>query len=194
LGEIKFTTPFSGYTDQGATEGKLLRNVFRTGDLYFRTGDLLKQDANGHFYFVDRIGDTFRWKGENVSTQEVQEQLGGLPGIFMISVFGVKIPGAEGRAGMAVLLLEEGAAFDSAGFYRHSQKHLAAYARPAFVRLAKDLFMTSTFKMRKVELQNAGYDPSLVEDALFYRNESKSAYVPLTPAIYEDIKAGRVRF
>jgi fatty-acyl-CoA synthase len=194
LGEIRFTTPFSGYTDSQETERKLLRNVFRRGDVFFRTGDLMKRDAQGHYYFIDRIGDTFRWKGENVSTQEVQEQLTAFPGIFMISVFGVKIPGAEGRAGMAVLLLEEGAAFDPAAFYRHAQAHLAPYARPAFVRLAKDLYLTSTFKLRKVELQEAGYDVRQVSDPLYYRDEAQGAYVPLTPAAYETIQAGRVRF
>ncbi len=194
VGEIKFTTPFGGYTDRDATERKLLRDVFKAGDVHFRTGDLLKQDARGHYYFVDRIGDTFRWKGENVSTQEVQEALTAFPGVFMISVFGVPVPGAEGRVGMAVLLLEEGAAFDPAGFYRHTREHLAAYARPAFARLAKDLYLTSTFKMRKVELQNAGYDLSQVSDPLYYRDESKGTYLPLTPAASREIEAGRIRF
>jgi fatty-acyl-CoA synthase len=194
LGQIKATTPFQGYSNAAETEKKLLRNVFKKGDVYFKTGDLLKQDAAGHYYFVDRIGDTYRWKGENVSTQEVQELLTSYPGIHMINVFGVSIPGAEGRAGMAVMLMEENAKFDPAAFFKHTQDHLPSYARPAFVRLAKDMFLTGTFKLRKVELQKAGFDPAGAEGPVYYRDESKAAYMPLTPALHEDIKAGRVRF
>ncbi len=194
LGEIKATTPFSGYTNAAETEKKLLRNVFKKGDVYFKTGDLLKQDANGHYFFVDRIGDTFRWKGENVSTQEVQELLTSYPGIHMINVFGVTIPGAEGRAGMAVLMMEEGANFDSSAFFKHTQEHLPAYARPAFVRLAKDMYLTGTFKLRKIELHKTGYDPAQTPDPLFYRDESKRTYLPLTAPQFDEIKAGRIRF
>jgi fatty-acyl-CoA synthase len=194
LGKIKLTAPFHGYTNPADTEKKLLRNVFKKGDVYFKTGDLLKQDAEGNYYFIDRIGDTFRWKGENVSTQEVQELLTSYPGIHMINVFGVQVPGAEGRAGMAVILMDDQAKFDPATFYRHTQEHLPVYARPAFVRLVKDMYLTSTFKLRKVELHKAGFDPNAAEGPLYYRDESKGAYLPLTQEVYEQIKAGRVRF
>lgn len=185
---------FDGYADARDNERKLRRDCFEKGDVYLRTGDLLRRDYASYYYFVDRIGDTFRWKGENVSTQEVQELLTSYPGIHMINVFGVQVPGAEGRAGMAVLLMEDQAKFDPVTFYRHTQEHLPVYARPAFVRLVKDMYLTSTFKLRKVELHKAGFDPNAAEGPVYYRDEAKGAYLPLTQEVYERIKAGQVRF
>ncbi len=194
LGAITFLKPFHGYTNPEETKKKVLGDVFRKGDLYFKTGDLVKQDEQGYFFFVDRIGDTFRWKGENVATQEVQEILAGYPGVQMISVYGVSIPGAEGRAGMAALMLETGQQFQPQAFYKYCQEKLASYARPAFVRLTSAMDMTGTFKLRKSEMQMVNFNPANVKDPLFFRDEAQAAYSALTPAVYQDIQTGRVRF
>src|SRR5207302_450613 len=118
--------PFDGYTDRAASEKKILRDVFKPGDAWFRTGDLMRKDAQGYFYFVDRIGDTFRWKGENVSTSEVAEAIARCPGVLDATVFGVEIPGTDGRAGMAALVVDAG--FDLAALHRHLEASLPGYA------------------------------------------------------------------
>jgi fatty-acyl-CoA synthase len=125
---------FEGYTSKEATDRKVLHDVFAKGDAWFRSGDLLRQDAEGFFYFVDRIGDTYRWKGENVSTQEVAEALSSFPGLELVNVYGVQVPGQDGRAGMAALLMAPGRAFDGAAFWRHVDEALPRYAAPLFVR------------------------------------------------------------
>lgn len=170
---------FEGYTDLQATASKVLHDVFETGDRWYRSGDLLRRDADDYFYFVDRIGDTFRWKSENVSTQEVAEALAGFPGLTIANVYGVRVPGAEGRAGMAALVLEEGRTFDGPAFFEWTQQRLAPFARPLFVRITKAPDLTSTFKLRKIALREEGYDPGSVRDPLFVRDEVARAYVPL---------------
>jgi fatty-acyl-CoA synthase len=180
---------FEGYTSKEATERKLLRDVFTPGDTWFRSGDLLRQDRDDFFYFVDRIGDTFRWKGENVSTQEVAEQLSDFPGVQLVNVYGVEVPGADGRAGMAALLLQPGVAFDGAAFYRHAQS-LPRYSTPLFVRLLAEQELTGTFKIRKVELQREGFDPAAVADPIFLRDDAARAYIPLTPELSTEIRSG----
>ena len=162
-----------------ATERKILRDVFQKGDRWYRSGDLLRCDEDGYFYFVDRIGDTYRWKSENVSTQEVAEALGGFPGLEIANVYGVHVPGAEGRAGMAALVLRDRDAFDGAAFFAWVEARLPAYAAPRFVRLSPEPDVTSTFKLRKVDLQREGYDPTQVCDPLFVRDPAARAYVPL---------------
>jgi fatty-acyl-CoA synthase len=184
---------FEGYTSPEATERKILRDVFAEGDAFFRTGDLLKRDAQGWYYFVDRIGDTFRWKGENVSTQEVAEALGAFPGVRLANVYGVEVPGADGRAGMAALVVEDPAGFDGAALHAHVAAALPAYAAPAFVRLQPEAEVTGTFKLRKVELQREGYDPAGVADPLYVRDDEARAYVPLTPERHAAIRAGAHR-
>lgn len=171
---------FEGYTSANETEKKILRNVFRPGDAWYRSGDLLYHDEDDYYYFVDRIGDTFRWKSENVSTQEVAEVLSTFAGVQIANVYGVKIPGAEGRAGMAALLLRDPAAFDPRGFYDFTAQHLPHYAAPVFVRLVRDADLTATFKLRKVDLQRQGYDPSSVSDPLFVRDDESETYLRLT--------------
>jgi len=171
---------FEGYTSAAETQRKILRDVFRARDRWYRSGDLLCHDADDYYYFIDRIGDTFRWKSENVSTQEVAEALAGFPEIEVANVYGVTVPGAEGRAGMAALVLRRGAAFDGRAFYAFTAARLADYAAPVFVRLVEEADMTSTFKLRKVDLQRQGYDLERVRDPLFVRDETAGAYVPLT--------------
>src|SRR5262249_35182107 len=141
---------FEGYTSQAETDKKILRNVFRKGDVWFRTGDLMRRDARGYFYFVDRIGDTFRWKGENVSTAEVQEAIGAFEGALEANVYGVAVPGHEGRAGMAALVVSDN--FNLAAFPEHLAARLPEYARPVFLRIRREIEVTSTFKQKKVDL------------------------------------------
>jgi fatty-acyl-CoA synthase len=170
---------FEGYTSSVETEKKILRNVFRPGDRWYRSGDLLRSDEDGYFYFVDRIGDSFRWKSENVSTLEVAEALSGFPGLEVANVYGVAVPNAEGRAGMAALVLRDPLAFDGRAFYAYALERLPSYATPLFVRLVPQADLTSTFKLRKIDLQRDGYDRSRVSDPLFRRDDRERAYVPL---------------
>jgi acyl-CoA synthetase (AMP-forming)/AMP-acid ligase II len=193
LGKIRRRARFEGYQDKAASEQKILRDAFQPGDAYFNTGDLLRRDHRAHLYFVDRVGDTFRWKGENVATSEVQAHLLKWPAVEEVSVYGVQIPGTEGRAGMAALVLRDGETFDPAGFARHVAQGLPTYARPLFVRVRKELQKTSTFKLQKTELQRDGYDPKVVTDPLYFVDVDKAAYVPLTAELFESIQSGRAR-
>ena len=182
---------FEGYTSPEASEQKILRDVFAAGDVWYRTGDLMRKDARGYFYFVDRIGETFRWKGENVATCEVAEALGAFPGVQGATVYGVAIPGTEGRAGMAALVAD--AALDLGALRGYLHTRLPAYARPVFVRLRRELEVTATFKPTKTELMRQGYDPAASGDALYFDDPAGQAFVRLDPALYERIQTGQVR-
>ncbi|HTO52608.1 MAG TPA: long-chain-acyl-CoA synthetase [Myxococcota bacterium] len=184
---------FEGYTSSEATERKILRNSFRDGDAFFRTGDLLKHDDQGYFFFIDRIGDTFRWKGENVSTQEVAEALAAFPGVEMVNVYGVAVPGLDGRAGMAALILSGAESFDPRAFYAHAVTALPSYAVPVFLRLQHEAEVTGTFKLRKVELQQEGYDPAKVSEPLLMRDDGARSYVPLDADAHRRIASGEIR-
>lgn len=179
---------FRGYTDSAATEKKTLRNVFKPGDRHFRSGDLMRFDDNDYFYFVDRIGDTFRWKGENVSTAEVAEVISLAPGVLGATVSSVQVPGMEGQAGLAVL--EVDASFDIGGFWQAAQG-LPSYAQPRFVRILSRLATTGTFKIQKTQLRLDGVDPSRVADPLFVRTDD--GYVVLDSDRYRDVVEGRLR-
>jgi fatty-acyl-CoA synthase len=181
---------FEGYTDEEATRKKVLRDVFEKGDAYFRTGDLLTRDAEGYYYFIDRIGDTFRWKGENVATSEVAEVLSAFDGVAEANVYGVSVPGSDGRAGMAALVVPGG--FDPAAFYAYVRARLPAYARPLFLRMKSTMDTTATFKHRKVDLVREGFDPSVVRDPLYFRDDAAGTYVALDRAAFERIAAGSV--
>lgn len=171
---------FEGYTCPRASEMKLMRNVFEQGDCWMRSGDLVRFDKDGYFYFVDRVGDTFRWKSENVSTEEVALVLGSFPGPDIVSIYGVAVPGTEGRAGMAALTYPDPTRFDPAAFYAFAVANLAPYAVPIFVRLNKEPELTTTFKLRKIDMQNAGYDPARVGgDPLFVYDPDRATYSPL---------------
>jgi fatty-acyl-CoA synthase len=184
---------FEGYTSKEASEKKILRDVFETGDAWFRSGDLMRRDAQGFYYFVDRIGDTFRWKGENVSTQEVADAVGTFPGVELAAAYGVAVPGTEGRAGMAAVHLAEDAVLDGERLYAHVEAILPAYARPAFVRLLGAADLTATFKIRKVSLQRDGYEPSAIADPVLYRDDAQRAYLPLSPQLADRIRKGELR-
>jgi fatty-acyl-CoA synthase len=184
--------PYDGYVDRAASEQKLVRDAFSSGDAWFRTGDLLRRDRDGYYYFVDRIGDTFRWKGENVATQEVAEILNRAPGVSETSVYGVTVPDTDGRAGMAAVVVAPGATFDPAAFYAHATANLPRYACPVFVRLVGEMVVTGTLKQRKVALQQEGYDPARVP-SLYLRDDGAATYVPLTAELWQEISAERVR-
>lgn len=173
---------FEGYTSPEATEKKILRNVFREGDAWWASGDMLRCDADGYCWFVDRIGDTYRWNSENVSTTEVADQLGDFPGMDALTIYGVKVEGHEGRAGMAAVVMQDGCAFDPAAFWRFALERLPRYAAPLFVRLPKAADMTGNYKLRKVDLQREGFDAVRVKDPLYVRDDKLKTYVPLTPA------------
>jgi fatty-acyl-CoA synthase len=182
---------FEGYAETAATEKKVLRDVFERGDAWFRTGDLMRKDARGYFYFVDRVGDTFRWKGENVATSEVSEAITSYPGITDANIYGVSVPGYEGRAGMAALVV--GAGFDLAGLRQHVAAHLPDYARPLFVRIASGLDVTGTFKQKKVDLVREGFDPERIHDPLYFNDAAAGALRPLDAALYRRLITGEVR-
>ena len=162
----------------------------KPGDAYVRTGDLMRQDAQGFFYFVDRLGDTFRWKGENVATTEVAAALMAYPGIAAATVYGVAVPGADGRAGMAAL--EAGAALDLVTLKAHLKARLPDYARPIFLRLVSSLALTETFKQKKQDLAAEGFDPARIADPLYA--DLGDGYQPLDTALYERISSGLARF
>jgi len=166
-----------------ASEKKILRGVFQPGDAWFRTGDLMRQDQRGFFYFVDRIGDTFRWKGENVSTTEVAEALCAFPGIQQAIVYGVEIPGADGRAGMAALVADS--VLDLAELRVHLAERLPGYARPLFLRIKREMQVTHTFKYRKINLTREGYDPAASADPVYFDDPELEAYVPLDRELYD---------
>jgi fatty-acyl-CoA synthase len=184
-------TRFEGYTDDAASGQKVLRDVFFAGDAWYRTGDLMRQDAQGFFYFVDRIGDTFRWKGENVSTTEVAGVIAAVPGVTDVAVYGVTIPNADGRAGMAAVVVTQD--FELTKLRQALAVNLPAYARPVFVRILTALDITGTFKLRKQDLVREGSDPARVSDPLFVDDAAKQQYVPLDAARWAQLQTGTQR-
>ena len=182
---------FEGYADAGETRAKVLRDVFTAGDAWYRTGDLMTRDARGFFYFVDRIGDTFRWKGENVSTTEVAVVLERCTGIVDVAVYGVSIPQTDGRAGMAALIVNR--EFDVALFRVEAAALLPDYARPLFLRIATALELTGTFKQRKQELIEQGYDPGRTADPLYFDSAVRGRYERLDALLHQRIIQGLER-
>ena len=182
---------FEGYADAEATRRKVLCDVFEPGDAWYRTGDLMSRDAEGFYYFVDRVGDTFRWKGENVSTTEVAAVLAGCRGINDVAVYGVTVPGTEGRAGMAALVV--GPDFDPAALRQELAGKLPDYARPIFLRLVPTLEVTGTFKLRKQELAEQGYDPGRTDDPLYFDAPGKGRYERLDGPLHGRIAGGEMR-
>ncbi|XP_034060797.1 very long-chain acyl-CoA synthetase-like [Gymnodraco acuticeps] len=193
VGRITQRSPFVGYAgNHQQTEKKRLRDVRKKGDLYFNTGDLLRFDEMNFVYFMDRVGDTFRWKGENVATSEVADILTLANSILEANVYGVKVEGHEGRIGMAAVTLKE-EDFDCLHAYKQVVNYLPAYARPRFIRIQPCLEMTGTFKMKKVKLVEEGFDPAHIEDPLYFLDPEKKSYVPLTEEIYRAIGAREIK-
>jgi fatty-acyl-CoA synthase len=181
---------FEGYTDEDASQRRILRGVFEPGDAWCRTGDLMRRDERGYFYFVDRIGDTFRWKGENVATTEVASAICRCPGVTEAAVYGVPIPGADGRAGMAAIATR--GEFDPAAFRAHVVAALPHYARPLFVRICDTVDATATFKHTTTTLMRDGYDPGRIADALYVDDGERQTYVRLDTSLYDRIQSGQL--
>ena len=181
---------YEGYSDPQASQQKVLRDVFKPGDAWYRSGDLMRQDESGFFYFVDRIGDTFRWKGENVSTTEVTAALERCAHVREAVVYGVEVAGHEGRAGMAALVVAPG--FELAECARELATALPAYAQPLLLRLVTQLERTGTFKLNKQGLSAEGFDPARVADPLYIAERATRRYVPLDASRYAELLAGRL--
>ncbi|MFO0619328.1 MAG: long-chain-acyl-CoA synthetase [Polyangiaceae bacterium] len=188
------TSRFDGYVGEEATKAKIIRDVEKKGDAFFRSGDLMRKDVFGFYYFVDRIGDTFRWKGENVATTEVQDAIGKFAPVESANVFGVTIPGTDGRAGMAALAFKPGAHFAPEAFYEHVAALLPAYAVPAFVRLLPEAAVTMTFKLKKTDMVRDGFDPSKTRDLIFFRDDRRRSYEPVDADVHAKILSGAIRF
>ncbi len=197
LGEINDKAEFDGYTNPEATASKIVHDVQKAGDRWFNTGDLIRQIDVGfamglkHFQFVDRTGDTFRWRAENVSTNEVAEVLNTHPQINMANVYGVEVPGVEGRAGMVALQLDDGAELDLVRFQVLVEQELAACAQPVFIRIQRSAETTVTFKLLKGDLREQAYHPERVNgDRIYVRKPRSAGYEPLDEAFYQQIVQG----
>jgi len=197
LARIDEKQVFEGYTNREATEKKIVRGAFAPGDAWFNSGDLIRQVDVGfaagfkHYQFVDRVGDTFRWRSENVSTNEVGEIINRHPQVAICNVYGVEVPGADGRAGMAAITLADGVEqLDVEDFSRFVARELPAYAQPVFLRIQRELDLTGTFKMVKGDLKKEGYDIHTVRDPLYVLKPRASTYEPLERAFYAEIVAG----
>ncbi len=189
VGRIQPWVRFDGYLDKNATQKKILKDVRKKGDRYFNTGDLIQLHEDNWLSFADRIGDTFRWKGENVSTNEVMEILGKYDHVLEANVYGVEVPNAEGRAGMAALNVEDG--FDLQGFAKFARENLANYQLPYFVRiLSNEMRITGTFKHQKVDYRKEGFDPSIVNDPLYFLDGDK--YVEIDQKLMDRFNAGKI--
>jgi len=195
LGEISEKVPFYGYTNKEASEKKIFRDVFEKGDIWLNTGDFVRDLGFKHIQFSDRLGDTFRWKGENVSTTEVEESISTLPDVSQAATYGVQIPGTDGRAGMAAVVsfvpVEE---FNLKALAATLSRTLPSYAIPKFIRFKKEFETTPTFKVKKSVLRDEGFDPSVKEEPIFALLPGEEEYVPLTPELYQEITAGKFRY
>lgn len=192
--EINDKQPFDGYTDKEASEKKILKNVFKQGDRWFNSGDMVIDQGFKHIAFADRLGDTFRWKGENVATTEVEAVANEFPGVEHSVVYGVEIPGTDGRAGMAALTLKDLNDFDEAAFSRHLHEKLPAYAVPLFIRIREQEEITGTFKYRKVELKKENYDLTLVNEPIFVMLPEHAKFIPLEAQVVDQIRQQSIRF
>jgi fatty-acyl-CoA synthase len=190
LSPVNQLQPFDGYTDKESSEKKLVRNAFREGDCWFNTGDVMSPQGMGHAAFVDRLGDTFRWKGENVATTQVEAALASDESVEECTVFGVEIPRTGGRAGMAAVKLRDGAEFDGKSLARVVYDQLPVYALPLFVRVVESIEQTSTFKSRKVELREQAYGPD-VSDPLYVLAGRDGGYVPFYDEYPEEVASGK---
>ena len=195
LGEITTDNPFVGYSSKAATDSKILRDVFAKGDAWFNTGDLVKDINYGHIQFVDRTGDTFRWKGENVSTTEVEKVANSFDQVSLSAVYGVAMPGGDGKAGMAAIIPEcDAEAFDFTGLADLFSQALPSYAVPKFIRMSTELACTPTHKIKKVALKKEGFDPGGVNDAVYVLLPGTAVYTSLTADIFSEIQDGKFKF
>lgn len=184
---------FLGYVDKRASEKKVIRDVFRKGDSAFLSGDLLIADERGNLFFVDRTGDTFRWKGENCSTSEIEAQVSNEADYRDCVVYGAEIPNVEGRAGMAAIVDPE-RSLDIRTLNANLKKSLPNYARPQFIRILEKIDMTGTCKLKKLDLQKEGFNPNIITDKVYYLNSRTNEYELLTPEVYDKINNNEIRF
>jgi fatty-acyl-CoA synthase len=182
---------FEGYTSETDSGKKVLRDVQAAGDAWFRSGDLMRKDSRGFFYFVDRIGDTFRWKGENVSASEVMHVISAYSGVSEAMVYGVALPHAEGRAGMAAIAID--GSFELAKLKAHLDERLPRYAQPLFLRIIGKLELTSTFRPKKADFASQGCDPQVVTDRLYFNDLERGEFLELDASLYEAIVTNRIR-
>lgn len=195
LAAINKLNPFPGYKNNtSATNSKILEDVFKKGDKYFISGDLFKIHKKGYVSFVDRLGDTFKWKGEVVATNEVSDIISRFGAFEDCNVYGVTVKNTEGRAGMAALTLLPGMKLDLESFAAYVAENLAVYARPYFIRLSKEIDATSSFKQVKSNLQKDGFNPDLIKDPLYFLDSEKCSYIELTKSVHDDIERGVYRF
>eukprot|EP01080_Neovahlkampfia_damariscottae_P009204 gene9204-1290_t len=183
---------FAGYhNNPEASKKKIIKDVFKKGDAYFRSGDLLKRDSNGFFYFVDRIGDTYRWKGENVATGQIQNVYSKFQGIKEANVYGIPIPGMEGKCGMASIVADN---LDFDGLYDFTRDNLTPYSNPYFLRIKTEFNNTGTFKYRKVDLVKEHFDINVVKDEIYFRDDKQKKYVKMTKDLFDGIMSQKVKF
>ncbi|XP_069890228.1 long-chain fatty acid transport protein 6 [Dipodomys merriami] len=194
ISPVNTRNPFFGYAGSYKhTKSKLIFDVFKKGDVYFNTGDLMVQDQDNFLYFWDRIGDTFRWKGENVATMEVADVIGMLDFIQEANVYGVTVPGYEGKTGMAAILLKPNKSLDLEQIYEQVVATLPAYACPRFLRIQEKMETTGTFKLQKFQLVEEGFDPLKISEPLYFMDSLKKSYVPLTTELYDQIMLGEIK-
>ncbi|XP_038072183.1 very long-chain acyl-CoA synthetase-like [Patiria miniata] len=185
---------FHGYlAKKSDQQKKIVRNVKKNGDRFFNTGDLMIHDKDGYLYFMDRLGDTFRWKGENVATTDVAHVLNLYTGIQESNVYGVQVPGQDGRAGMAAIVIIKERPLDPKAFYDHVVRSLPLYACPKFLRIMSEMQITGTFKHKKTDLAREGFDPNVISDPLFFMDTDKKTYAPLDNDAMKKIVIGKAR-
>ena len=195
IGKITDKTPFHGYTDKEKTEKSILRNAFKKGDAWFDTGDMMRPMGFRHAQFVDRLGDTFRWKGENVSTTEVELIVDGVDKISETVVYGVEIPNTNGRAGMASIRLDcEVSEFDFKSLLSSLKSALPHYAVPVFLRISDEVDTTGTFKHKKAPLKEKGFDLSKQDNPVYVYLPKAQEYVPMCKDIQGKIEAGHYNY
>jgi acyl-CoA synthetase (AMP-forming)/AMP-acid ligase II len=183
---------FASYKNEEKTRKKLLQNVFRKGDTYFISGDLVVLHDDNWLSFYDRTGDTFRWKGENVSTLEVESIINSHPAIDSSTVFGVSVPKTEGKAGMAAIKLEEGENLDIENFSNYISDSLPNYAIPIFIRLCKEFELTGSFKIIKNKMKNEGYEIENIGDPLYFWDQKEKRYIKYTEDLHEKVLNGEI--
>ncbi|KAL6112833.1 slc27a2 [Pungitius sinensis] len=194
VSKITNIAPFVGYAqNEEQTERKRLRDVLKKGDLYFNSGDLMRIDKDNFIYFQDRVGDTFRWKGENVATNEVSDILTLCDCLKEANVYGVQVPGHEGRVGMAAVTVKEGAQFEGSRVYNHLVNYLPSYARPRFIRIQNEVEVTATFKQMKVKLVEESFDPGRIQHPIYILDDKEKSYIPLTAQVYSSIISGNIK-
>ncbi|XP_037339616.2 long-chain fatty acid transport protein 2 [Pungitius pungitius] len=194
VSKITNIAPFVGYAqNEEQTERKRLRDVLKKGDLYFNSGDLMRIDKDNFIYFQDRVGDTFRWKGENVATNEVSDILTLCDCLKEANVYGVQVPGHEGRVGMAAVTVKEGSQFEGSRVYNHLVNYLPSYARPRFIRIQNEVEVTATFKQMKVKLVEESFDPRRIQHPIYILDDKEKSYIPLTAQVYSSIISGNIK-